>query len=151
MQSVHGPPKYFFDYIQVSGRDRYRVPTSENINSTALQFTNFCADEDFIKVGTAADLVQTMRRYDLDSVLPLFWKASRILSVIPATSCSAERSFSALRRMKTYLRSTMGQDRLNNLAIINIERAASNRVLQLQMNEIIDTFGRRKNRGSLLF
>ena len=109
------------------------------------------ADEDFIKVGTAADLVQTMHHYDLDSVLPLFWKVSRILAVIPATSCSAERSFSALRRMKTYLRSTMGQDRLNNLAIINIERAASNRVLQLQMNEIIDTFGRRKNRDSLLF
>ena len=109
------------------------------------------ADEDFIKVGTAADLVQTMHHYDLDSVLPLFWKVSRILAVIPATSCSAERSFSALLRMKTYLRSTMGQDRLNNLAIINIERAASNRVLQLQMNEIIDTFGRRKNRDSLLF
>ena len=40
----------------------------------------------------------------------------------------------------------MGQDRLDNLAIINIERAATNRVLQLQMNEIIDTFGRRENR-----
>ena len=32
-----------------------------------------------------------------------------ILAVIPATSCSAERSFSALRRLKTYLRNTMGQ------------------------------------------
>ena len=31
------------------------------------------ADEDFIKVGTAAELVQTMHHYDLDSVLPLFW------------------------------------------------------------------------------
>ena len=109
------------------------------------------ADEDFIEVGTAADLVQTMLHYDLDSVLPLFWKVSRILAVIPATSCSAERSFSALRRMKTYLQSTMGQNGLNNLASINIERAASNCVLQLQMNEIIDTFGRRKNRNSLLF
>ena len=31
-----------------------------------------------------------------------------ILAVIPATSCSAERSFSGLRRLKTYLRNTMG-------------------------------------------
>ena len=45
----------------------------------------------------------------------------------------------------------MGQDRLNNLAITSIERAALNRVLQLQMNEIIDTFGQRKNIDSLLF
>ena len=38
-----------------------------------------------------------------------------ILAVIPATSCSAERSFSALRRLKTYLRNTMGQQRVSNV------------------------------------
>ena len=37
-----------------------------------------------------------------------------ILAVIPATSCSAERSFSALRGLKTYLRSTMGQQRVSS-------------------------------------
>ena len=41
-----------------------------------------------------------------------------ILAVIPATSCSAERSFSALRRLKTYLRNTMGQERINSIALI---------------------------------
>jgi len=53
--------------------------------------------------------------------------------------------------MKAYLRSTMGQDRLNNPAVIKIERAATNAVLQLQMNDIIETFGRHKNRNSWLF
>ena len=38
-----------------------------------------------------------------------------ILAVIPAASCSAERSFSALRRLKTYLRSTIGQQRVSNV------------------------------------
>ena len=38
-----------------------------------------------------------------------------ILAVIPATSCSAERSFSALCRLKTYLRDTMGQQRDSNV------------------------------------
>ena len=42
-----------------------------------------------------------------------------ILAVIPATSCSAERSFSALRRVRTYLRNTMqltmGQQRVSNV------------------------------------
>ena len=61
------------------------------------------ADEDFIKDRTAADLVQTMHHYDLDGVLPLFWKVSRILAAIPTNSCSAEQSFSALRKMKTYI------------------------------------------------
>ena len=35
--------------------------------------------------------------------------------ILPVTSCEAERSFSTLRRIKTYLRSTMKQERLTGL------------------------------------
>ena len=63
------------------------------------------------------------RLYENDHIkfLPHFSKLVRIFNVIPATSCSAERSFSALRRLKTYIRSTMGQDRLSHLAFLSIE------------------------------
>ena len=44
--------------------------------------------------------------------------ASLIL-VMPATNASSERSFSGLRRVKTYLRSTMGQIRLNSLMLLS--------------------------------
>lgn len=37
-----------------------------------------------------------------------------LILVMPATNAVSERSFSALRRIKTYLRSTMSQVRLNN-------------------------------------
>jgi len=37
--------------------------------------------------------------------------------VLPATTASCERTFSELRRLKTYLRSSMAHDRLNSLAI----------------------------------
>jgi hypothetical protein len=36
--------------------------------------------------------------------------------------CGSERSFSSLRRIKTYLRNTIGQERLTCLALINIEK-----------------------------
>ncbi|CAI6355321.1 unnamed protein product [Macrosiphum euphorbiae] len=36
---------------------------------------------------------------------------------LPATSCAAERSFSTLRRVKTWLRSTTGEDRLCMLSV----------------------------------
>lgn len=36
---------------------------------------------------------------------------------MPVTTASCERTLSALRRVKTYLRSTMGQQRLNSLVI----------------------------------
>jgi len=38
----------------------------------------------------------------------------------PATSCTAERPFSSLRRVKTWLRSTIGEDRLNGLCMISV-------------------------------
>jgi len=46
----------------------------------------------------------------------------RLLLVNPASSATAERSFSSLRRLKTYLRSTCGQRRLNNLAICHVHK-----------------------------
>ena len=43
-----------------------------------------------------------------------------LMLVIPATSATAERSFSATRRLKTYLRTTIGQERLNSIMLLNI-------------------------------
>jgi hAT family C-terminal dimerisation region len=39
--------------------------------------------------------------------------------ILPATSASAERSFSALRRLKTFIRSTVGQPRLNHVLLLH--------------------------------
>ena len=41
---------------------------------------------------------------------------------MPATNVISERSFSALRRVKTYLRSTMKQTRLNHLMILHVHK-----------------------------
>ena len=38
---------------------------------------------------------------------------------IPATTVTAERSFSALCRVKTYLRSTMTEKRLNSILLLH--------------------------------
>ena len=46
----------------------------------------------------------------------------KILLVMPATNASSERSFSGLRRIKTYLRTTMTQKRLNDLMVLNIPK-----------------------------
>jgi len=42
--------------------------------------------------------------------------------VIPISSATAERSFSTIRRIKTYNRSTMTGKRLHNLGLLSIER-----------------------------
>ena len=55
----------------------------------------------------------------------LFPQTSRLLQlllVMPATSATCERSFSSLRHTKTYLRTTMKQDRKNHLMILYIHK-----------------------------
>jgi hypothetical protein len=82
-----------------------------------------------------AKIVRRMFENGVHEVLPVVYKVFSILATIPATSCSAERSFSALRRLKTYLRSTMGQKRLNSIALINVERAYANSTLKNDMEK----------------
>ncbi|XP_048503020.1 uncharacterized protein LOC125498784 [Beta vulgaris subsp. vulgaris] len=69
--------------------------------------------------------------------------AYRILLTIPVTVASAERSFSKLKLLKSYLRSTMVQERLNGLALIAIE----NDLLEtIQYEDLVDEFASKSAR-----
>ena len=46
----------------------------------------------------------------------------KLIFVSPATNTVSERSFSALRRVKTYRRSTMLQTRLNHLLLLHVHK-----------------------------
>ena len=86
---------------------------------------------------------------DLKSLLPLIDPlafpnlhiAFKILATLPVTSCSCERSISVLRRVKTYLRSTTSEGRLNALALIHAHRE-----VVIDTQQVIDTFARRQPR-----
>ncbi|KAL4121043.1 hypothetical protein QTP88_013628 [Uroleucon formosanum] len=56
---------------------------------------------------------------------------------------SAERAMSVLRRLKNYLRSTMVQNRISNLALLSMEYEAAQ---DLNMTELIDKFSKAKVR-----
>ena len=61
-----------------------------------------------------------------------------IILVMPATNAVRERSFSALRRVKSYLRSTMTQRRLNNIMVLHVHKDQTD---QLLLIEIGNEFG----------
>ncbi len=70
----------------------------------------------------------------------------KIILVMPATNCTSERSFSALRRLKTYLRSTMSQERLNILMILHVRKDyTDNMILSGVANDFISGRERRSN------
>ena len=49
-------------------------------------------------------------------------KLLRLYLTTPITSSTSERSFSALRRLYTYLRSTMTEKRLNNCFLLHVHK-----------------------------
>ena len=57
--------------------------------------------------------------------------------VMPASNATSERTFSALRRVKTYLRSTTCQDRLNHLMILHVHK---DRTDALDLKEVANEF-----------
>jgi len=68
---------------------------------------------------------------------PIIHKLLRILGTLPASVASAERSFSCLKRLKTWLRTRMTQERLNGIALLHI-----NREIELTIEEVIDCFAK---------
>uniref|UniRef100_A0A6P7G5G9 52 kDa repressor of the inhibitor of the protein kinase-like isoform X1 n=1 Tax=Diabrotica virgifera virgifera TaxID=50390 RepID=A0A6P7G5G9_DIAVI len=70
----------------------------------------------------------------------------RILAVLPVTTATNERSFSTLRRLKTYLRSTMSEDRLNGLASLNIHRD-----VEVDPQRVLEKFFSTPRRVNLLY
>ena len=56
-------------------------------------------------------------------MLSIIHKLVVIYLTFPVTSATAERSFSSLRRVKTYLRSTMTSQRLNNLFVLYVHQS----------------------------
>ena len=65
------------------------------------------------------------------------------------STAECERSFSCLKWVKSYLRSSMSEQRLINLAVLSIEKEMS---CDLCLNEVVDRFSAKdKNRHIQLY
>ena len=73
----------------------------------------------------------------LKAAFPNVIKILQISLTIVVTAASCERSFSTLKGIKTYLRSTMTKDRLNHIAVLSNEKDISK---TLDYTNIIDSF-----------
>lgn len=92
---------------------------------------------------TAFELLDFVHKKELTELYPNLWISLRIACTLPMTVASAERSFSKLKLIKTYLRSSMAQERLTGLAIISINHEVGREV---SYDDVIDEFASRKSR-----
>jgi hypothetical protein len=95
--------KLTFDFLNIRGfnskvRELNRVLDRDNV--------------DFIGITNLKDTLNVTN----EELYPSISTVLLILYTMPANTAKTERSFSVLRRLKTYLRTTMLQDRLTSLA-----------------------------------
>ena len=81
-------------------------------------------------------------------MLLIYFALVKLLLVCPAASAEAERSFSALRRLKTWLRSTMEQERLNDIAVCNIHKE---RLDEINIVPLMQSFVNKNNKRLAIF
>ena len=63
----------------------------------------------------------------------------KVALTIPVSTAKCERSFSTLKRTKTYLHSSMSEASLNNMAIMSIERDIAD---NLDLEEVVQKFAK---------
>jgi len=78
-------------------------------------------------------------------VFPCVHQILKIFCSLPVTTATAERSFSTLRYLKTYLRNSMGEDRLNGLAHMFVHKNE-----EISVEQILDEMGKKPRRLLLL-
>ena len=93
------------------------------------------------KCASIADVLKMLEKDDFKKTFPIIYNCLKILATVPVTSCECERSISVIRRLKTYLRSTMVQVRFTSLALLSIRRD-----FELNLDAIINTFATKHSR-----
>ena len=124
---------------------------------TLIPFLGHCdlpSDEVKVELLTADRMLQSCRLdgvtlknvhdvYQQLSTVPqgftVLLRCLQIAMIFGITSATAKQSFSSLRSVKTYLRSTMTQERLSNLALLYIERELSSTLWDC-LDEVVQSF-----------
>lgn len=96
-----------------------------------------------LKNQSPLNILELIHEYSMTDIFPNICIAIRLYLTLPCTTASCERSFSKLKLIKTYLRSTMNQNRLTNLSLLSIEKEITKTV---DFDSVIDNFSAIKAR-----
>lgn len=143
--------KYMHDIEEfVTGKQSCKSITDfhkDDLDETKLTLhRDMCMDiakQQGVCLNTFDDVVNFLKSdkgQHLRDMLPEMSKLIKLALTVPVTSCSSERSFSSLRRLKSYLRSTMGQARLNHATLMNCHKTLSR---EINLADIANVFIKR--------
>lgn len=83
-----------------------------------------------------SSVIETLNNVSVD-FFPNIWCLMSILVTLPVSTASSERSFSTLKRLKSYLRNSTSENRLTGLALMSIHRS-----ITIDTEEVINNFAK---------
>lgn len=101
--------------------------------------------DDFRNVSGVVDLLQFLIDNNVVESFSEVTKLLKIIATVPMTTSEAERCFSTLKRVKTFLRSTMEEERLTALAMLSIEKSMVTQCVDFN-ERVINIFSTKKER-----
>lgn len=133
----------------------FKTLTREQINQLLLDIDE---SGDLLNEGLVwHKIVQDTNLLTLDDMLNAAKFVPAIQAVLlkslalPVTTATVERSFSTLRRVKTWLRSTMCESRVSGLCMLSVHREKIKNNEDEFIGEVIDKFGQDERRLVFLF
>ncbi|CAM4638184.1 unnamed protein product [Leuciscus chuanchicus] len=102
-------------------------------------------NDEFNACSGAVPLYQFFMENNLQSTFTETVSLLKILITTPMTTAEPERCFSTLKRIKTFLRNTMTQDRLNALAMLSMEKKLIRDIPDFN-KRVIERFATQKER-----
>ena len=121
----------------------YAVDVNEEIGSEVVHLKMIHLSNFGPKSLNPLQLLQDIVSLKLPTLFPNVCIGLRIFLCMPASVASAERSFSKLKLVKNFLRTTTLQERLVDLARLSIETDLTR---SCDFNDIISSFAQRKAR-----
>ena len=95
-----------------------------------LKFDNGCSAP-VLKVGSQNE------KPNYSDLLSEIATVLKLILLLPATNAQSERVFSSLRRVKTYLRNSMSQGKLNHVMLMNVHKEETKKV---SLEEVAEEF-----------
>lgn len=85
---------------------------------------------------------------DIHEIYSQYTKLCQLVLSIPATTASSERSMSTLKRIKSFLRNTMTNERLSCLSTLAIEKQLLGVMVKdpIFVEDVINEFAEKKER-----
>ena len=91
-----------------------------NLQVQLEQFANLFQDKPYCSIDTLVILPTFGMNKSQKMLLPDVVKLARLFIVMPATNASSEKAFSGMKRIKTYLRNSATNNRLNHCMVAHV-------------------------------